>query len=467
MNGIKKYLFEPRYHFSRFQFNLAGLVFAFLGFVIASYLAVVKLPSVFAVNDTTKTWTFNTANAGNYTYNTNLVAVDDTGGRPITSVNKLTNPAFTSDTSSWSLAAVAGSSTPNGWVVVPGNSTYSTSDFLSMKYEAKCAATSDLTTGLTTPDSGYHTYSDSGGACTAANSKQVVSVASGYPIANITQTNSITRCGTVSVAGGTAHLITNNEWMTVARNTEGQAGNWSLGAVGSGYLFAGHNDNAPALALAASTTDTGNNACAYTDTAGTTEAPANCPTNTANNTSGTAGNQKRVLTLSNGQYIWDIPGNVWEWTSDTITEANQPDVSGQTGFAWREFTALTSYGTLSYDLVRPAGSTYDATYGMGRIYHNSGSAASTVYGFRRGGGWDYTAYAGAFTLYLRSIPSGSVSTLGFRCASDPVAISQSFSSGSGRAGGGNTITIGLYTDAKLTQSVNVPVSFHQPDPASV
>jgi len=33
------------------------------------------------------------------------------------------------------------------------------------------------------------------------------------------------------------------------------------------------------------------------------------------------------LTLSNGQYIWDIPGNVWEWTNDTITEANQPDVT--------------------------------------------------------------------------------------------------------------------------------------------
>lgn len=234
MNGIKKYLFEPRYHFNRLQFNLAGLVFTIIGFLLASYFAAVKLPSVFALNDTTKTWTFDTANAGSYTYDSNLVTVDDTGARPVTGVNKLTNPAFTTDTSSWSLAAVAGSTTPAGWVVVPGNSTYSTSDFLAMKYEAKCATTSDPTTGLTTPDTGYHTYSDSGSACTAANSKQVVSVASGYPIANITQTNSITRCGTVSVAGGNAHLITNNEWMTVARNAEGQAGNWSLGAVGSG-----------------------------------------------------------------------------------------------------------------------------------------------------------------------------------------------------------------------------------------
>jgi len=48
MNGIRKYLFEPRYHFSRFQFNLAGLVFAFLGFLIATYFATVKLPQIFA-----------------------------------------------------------------------------------------------------------------------------------------------------------------------------------------------------------------------------------------------------------------------------------------------------------------------------------------------------------------------------------------------------------------------------------
>ena len=344
---------------------------------------------ILALNDTTKTWTFNTANDGNYTYDNTLVTVADSGARPVAGVNKITNPAFTTDNTSWSVAAVAGSSTPNGWVVVPGNSTYSTTDFLAMKYEAKCAATSDLTTGLTAPDSSYHTYSDSGTACTAANSKGVVSVASGYPIANISQTNSIVRCAATTVAGGAAHLITNNEWMTVARNAEAQAGNWSLGAVGSGYLYAGHNDNAPALAVVASTTDTGNNACAYTDTAGTTEAPANCPTNTANNTSGTAGNQKRVLTLSNGQYIWDIPGNVWEWTNDTIQGKDQP-TSGTPGFNWREFTALTTYGTLTYDKVRPLATAYDATYGVGRIYSDGTVSNTTVYGFLRGGLWDLT-----------------------------------------------------------------------------
>jgi hypothetical protein len=449
---IYHYFFEKRYHYSRFQFNLAAVLFVIFGFVGATYLTTVHLPSIFAANDTTQTWTYNSANAGSYTYDSTLVTVDNSGARPVTGANKITNASFDADTSSWSTAAIA----PTGWIEVPGNSgTYGTSNFLAMKYEAKCAATSDLTTGLTSPDTGYNTYSYSTTACTAANNRAVVSVASGYPIAIINQTEAASGCSAITLGSSSAHLISNAEWMTIARNAEGQTTNWSGGSVGSGYLFAGHNDNAPVRALRASTTDIGNYACAYTDSAGTTEAPASCPTNTANNTSGTAGNQKRVLTLSNGTYIWDIPGNVWEWNSDTITEANQPDVSGQSGFNWRELTALTGYGTLSYDLVRPAASGYDVTYGMGRIYHNSNSAGSTTYSFLRGGPWGNTSDTGAFTLHLNLTPTNRYNSLGFRCASDPVAISQSFSSSSGRSGGGNTISVGTVADAKVTQSINV------------
>jgi len=61
---------------------------------------------------------------------------------------------------------------------MPGNSTYSTTDFLAMNYEAKCAATSAIAAGLTTPNSGNNTYSDSANGCTSANSKAVASVAS-------------------------------------------------------------------------------------------------------------------------------------------------------------------------------------------------------------------------------------------------------------------------------------------------
>ena len=45
--------------------------------------------------------------------------------------------------------------------------------------------------------------------------------------------------------------------------------------------------------------------------------------------------------------------------------------------------------------------------------------------FLRGGSWVYAANAGAFTAYLVDTPGGRSNSVGFRCASDPVAISHS------------------------------------------
>ena len=119
--------------------------------------------------------------------------------------------------------------------------------------------------------------------------------------------------------------------------------------------------------------------------------------------------------LNNGSVVWDLAGNVWEWTSDTITGANQPTGSS-TGFTWREYTAITNYGTMSYDLIRPFISTRDATYGIGRIYSDGTPGNNTVYGFLRGGDWSDGAYAGVFALVLNSTPGNSGVSIGFRCA---------------------------------------------------
>ena len=450
---VSKYFFRPSLKLSRVQIDIIAICFLMSGFLIASVIIFSDLfPRSFSLNDTTKTWDFNTSEAGNYTYDSTLITVDNSGARP--NANKITNPSFTTDNSSWSVSSVP----PSGWIEVPGNqATYSTSNFLVMKYEAKCAATSDLTTGLTAPDTGFNTYANNTTACTAANNRAVVSVASGFPIANINQTTSATYCTAVKLGNNTsAHLINNNEWMTIARNIEAQNANWSGGTVGSGYLFAGHNDNSPSRALRASTTDTGNNACAFTDSGGTTEAPASCPTNTASNTSGTTGNQKRVHQLSNGSYVWDLAGNVSEWNNNTIKGVDQPDVSGQSGFAWSEYTALTSYGSLSYDLLRPLNSSYNSAQGIGQILHDSNSASAGTVGFFRGGSWADTSRAGVFSLYLGFIPGTSYYTLGFRCASDPVEISQSFSSTSGRlATGAAEVSVGGVVETVFTQNVNV------------
>jgi len=407
------------------------------------YLALSNIfPNVFALNDTTKTWTFNTAGAGDYTYDSSLVTVDDSGARPITGVNKFANPDFSANNSSWSILPISGSTTPTGYIPVPGNSTFTTGGddkaFLAMAYEAKYDANGDgdgdtpaeadaasACTGATgcTADSGLgFDYRD----ITSFDTAKVVSTANGAPIVHITQTQAISSCPS------SYHLISNTEWMTIARNAEAQASNWADGTVGStvaagGGMFRGN---------VGETTSVGYNG--------------------ADPEYGIDRDSKAKLILSNGSEIWDMSGNTWSWNSDTITAVDQPDVAGQTGFAWREYTALTGYGSLSYDLLRPAGTSYNADYGVGRIYHYSESASATEYAFLRGGSWYNTSYAGAFALRLKFDTSSQYSTVGFRCASDHVDLSHSYSSSLGRAAaGGDKIIVGSISDAKVTQSVNV------------
>jgi hypothetical protein len=477
---IRQYLFYPRFHFNRFQFNLVAVFFLTVGFIAGSYLTLSKIfPSVFALNDTTKTWTFSTANASQFTYDASLVTVDDTGAHPVTGVNKITNPAFATNNTGWSIAALAGSTTPTGYTLVPGNSNFvaTGSAFLAMKYEAKCANSGTPTVGLTSPaDTTYEVYKDDGTVtpannCTAANSRVVTSLASGYPVAYISQTEAATRCSTVTIGGSAAHLITNDEWMTIANDAEQQAANWTGAAVGSGYLFSGHNDNTPAKARVASTTDTGNYRCAYTDASPGTEAPSACPTKIALGESGLVGNQVRVLTLSNGAPIWDFAGNGWEWTNNTVPANLQPTSWNGTTDAttgdWSDYASgslpryLHSYvsgSPVTQLKSEPTSSSYthNAKYGIGRIWNYSLSGSATAYGFLRGGNWGDAVGAGAFALTLYYTPDYRGSGVGFRCASDPVALSQSWSSSSGRgAAGGNSVVTSAVTDTELYQSVNV------------
>lgn len=448
----------------------AGLLcLAASGLIVASYAATQVLPRIFAYNDTLHTWEFTAASAADYTYNPALVTVDNDGARPAAGTNKFTNASFTADNSSWQTAALP----PDGWIEVPGNGSYSTQDFLVMKYEAKCAAISNPTVGLTSPVSDndnnagngtYQTYCNDGDAncvgevgsggdtCTAANNRQVVSVASGYPIARISQIDSATYCTTVAVGGTTAHLITNNEWMTIARNAEQRSQNWTTGTVGSGSLFRGHTDNSPASALVASAND----ADGYLGTG---------------NSAGSSPEQKRTIALSNNAIIWDFPGNVWEWNNNTVQRKDQPvawngSVDDTSGFNWSDYASgsLTRYihtykpgSVIQQATVGSSNLAWNANQGIGRIYHYSdpNDTNTTTYGFLRGGRWSDGASAGLFSLDLSSTPAYRANYLGFRCASDPVEISHSYTSDSGYHGGGDAVTVGTLTDAKIFQTVNV------------
>jgi formylglycine-generating enzyme required for sulfatase activity len=257
-----------------------------------------------------------------------------------------------------------------------------------MKYEAKAVSSSDPTVGLTTPNTGFNTIANNVTATTTANGRMIASVASGYPIANISQVTAAQYC---IDAGGS--LMTNAEWMTIARNIESVDSNWTGGTVGSGGLWRGHSDNAPSLALVASTDND-----PYAGTGQT--APSI---------------ERRTHTLSNGEVIWDMGGNVREWTNDTITGANQPTITASPGFTWRQFTALTSNGTLPYDDYRPSNASWNSSQNMGQIYSDGTLGNNTVYGFLRGGHWNTASFSGVFTLVLNGTPTGTGGSIGFRC----------------------------------------------------
>ena len=253
-----------------------------------------------------------------------------------------------------SCAGLAGS-----WVAVPGDSTYGTNAFCVMKYEAKNVD------GVAT------------------------SQAASLPWTTITQTNAMAACSSL---GAGVHLITNNEWMTLATNMANVASNWSGDTVGSGAMNRGNSNYS--AACAASTDDS------YAYLSGCT----------ATNTGIWA--NKRTHTLSTGAVVWDLAGNVWDWTSYVISNNNaKPYVStdGTPQNAWRELSAINAgFTAMTLHDLRPINSekifwseSWNSNQGIGQ--YNAGSNGSGG-ALLRGGLWNGGANAGVFAAGLNDSP---------------------------------------------------------------
>jgi len=243
------------------------------------------------------------------------------------------------------------------WLLVPGDTNLGTLDFYVQKYEAKNVG--DV----------------------------AVSTPNGWPWVSVTQVAAKAYC---EALGQGYHLVTPREALTISRNIENNAWNWTGGSVGSGGLWRGHTDNSPANSLEADVTGD----------------PDDDPYMGTGNT--TPSIERRVHQLSSGQYLWDWSGNVWEWVDMTCTAG--------TGAGYWDNSGLVEWtvGNLSdYEKPRagPAGA-YTSAQNAGLL----SGCAGTGNVLRRGGAWDSTTNGGIFSIFLGN-PSLSASVWrGFRCS---------------------------------------------------
>lgn len=237
-----------------------------------------------------------------------------------------------------------------------------------------------------TPDYNVWLYTN-----TDCNVGTIVSTSEGSPITNITYAQAISACEDIG-----AHLITNDEWMTLARNIEIVSSNWSEGVVGYGYLplgndFGGAKDGFDELSHS----------------------------------------KKRTLTLTNGEVVWDLAGNVY----DTIDINIDASVAGAlphyddglgnkypTGYNFMEYGAgisgyeekyIANRGLFDYKDLFMLNSSYNTNQKIGRIYTRADAAG--VVGAARGGMWANGINAGILLLAFGTQDNKTYYT-GFRCA---------------------------------------------------
>lgn len=257
---------------------------------------------------------------------------------------------------------------PSGFIRIPGDSQFGTSDFCIMKYEAKTASVG------------------------------VESRAAGLPLRGmVSQVSAMNLCQNL----GKGYALTSNaQWMTIATNITSVASNWSGGSIGDGTLNKGHSDGSPSELLAASNDDS--DACFGTE--------QSCDDQTWSA-------QRRTHLLSNGEVIWDFAGNAWEWVAWQVFEGKiGPSTS------WRKLSSFGAADNTEQMLItdiKPLNTTHsfwndswDEAQGMGRYapFHQLAGGAAM-----RGGSVFNGAYTGVFTLNLSLGQTAVDRVTGFRC----------------------------------------------------
>jgi hypothetical protein len=266
---------------------------------------------------------------------------------------------------------------PDGYLFVRGSATLGTSDFCAMRFEARARGP----TGATV----INGCVDDAGDC-VANGLDIamhtaISVPAGLPWRGIDAANAYAEC--LELGAGYA-LMTNAEWMTIARAAELTAANWSGGEPYAGRLPEGHTDGAP---IAVSDPED-----PYSDTGNSAEM---------------GWEQRRTIVLPNGAWIWDLSGHMQEWIDWTYGDDAYAGAPACTG-GELDVVACAGYTDDDY---RPANHSLDSSSGAGYVIGGSGDAA------RRGGqtGDAGSGRAGIYALNMNRFTNQTFPGTGFRC----------------------------------------------------
>jgi hypothetical protein len=299
------------------------------------------------------------------------------------------------------------SSCPSGYIPVPGNTAAGLGGEV---YTHGTKSNYDWTNGtLTSRETGDFCVMKYEAKDDGSVNHVAISVASGTPWVSIDRENAAANNDAQEACennGAGYQLIGNHHWQAIARDIESVSSNFDTSGVVADHAFNRGHSNGSA-ALPASTDDA--NGCFGITSNG--DPPDNC---------GGVDQwhiNKRTHSLSNGEVIWDLAGNVYEWVRD-----NHNTSSVDPNAFMRDWLNSSPPPSGAEVLKWGPAEGYSAQTGTQRAglgYFGSGLGAFNG-AFVRGGYWGNGANAGLFLGKGRyDGPADADLDLGFRCVFAP------------------------------------------------